>query len=63
MNMNIKLRMFVYNRVMTILRMCDWTTDKTEVPLFHIDGKHNLADLLIKKHEFSVEYVTLNSVR
>ena len=49
-NMNIKLQLFVYNRVMTILRMCEWTTGRTEVPLFHIDGKHNLADLLTKKH-------------
>ena len=25
-NMNTKLRLFVYNRVMSILRMCEWTT-------------------------------------
>ena len=42
--------------------MCEWTTGKTEVPIFHINGKHNLADLLTKKHELSVESVTLNSV-
>ena len=47
---------------MTILRMCEWTIDKTEVPLFHIDGKHNLAYLLTKKHEMSMKSVTLNSV-
>ena len=46
---------------MTILRMCEWTIGKTEVPLFNIDGKHNLADLLTKKHELSLESVTLNS--
>ena len=46
---------------MTILRTCEWTTGETEVPLFHIDGKLNLADLLTKKHELSVESVTLNS--
>ena len=44
-NMNIKQRLFVYNQVMTILRMCEWTTGKTEIPLFHIDGKNNLANL------------------
>ena len=49
-NININLWLFIYNRVMTILRMCEWTTGRTEVPLFHIDGKHNLADLLTKKH-------------
>ena len=48
---------------MTIIRMCEWTTGKTKVPLFYIDGKHNLADLLTKKHELRVESVTLNSVR
>ena len=36
-NMNIKLLLFVNNRFMTILRMCEWITGKTEVPLFHID--------------------------
>ena len=46
---------------MTILRMCEWTTGKTEVPLYHIDGKINLADLLTKQHELSVQAVTLNS--
>ena len=42
--------------------MCEWTTGKTEVPLFHIDGKNNLADLLTKKHELSVESVFFNFV-
>ena len=46
---------------MTTLRMCEWTTGKTEVPLYHIDGKINLADLLTKQHELSVQAVTLNS--
>ena len=40
---------------MKILRMCEWTTGKTEVPLFPIDRKLNLADLLTKKHELSVD--------
>ena len=39
-NMTIKLRFK--------LRMCEWTTGKTEIPLFHIDGRINLADLLTK---------------
>ena len=46
---------------MTTLRMCEWTTGKTEVPLFHIDGKSNLADLLTQQHELSVQAVTLDS--
>ena len=43
---------------MTILQMCEWTTGETEIPLFHIDGKLNLADLLTKHHELSVDSVT-----
>ena len=60
-NPKIKLRLFVYNRVMTILRMCEWTTGKAEVPLFHFDGKLHLSDLLTKHHEMSVEAVSLKS--
>ena len=60
-NMTVKLRLFVYTRVMTVFRMCKWTTGKAEVPLFHIDGKIILADLLTKQHELSVKAVTLNS--
>ena len=45
---------------MTVLRICEWTTGKTEVPLFHIDGKSNFADLS-KQHELSVHVVTLDS--
>ena len=47
-NMTIKLRLFVYNRVMTIIRMCEWRTGKSEVPLYHTDGKINLTFLLNK---------------
>ena len=61
-NLKIKLRLFVYNRVMTILQMCEWTTGETEIPLYHIDGKLNLADLLTKHHELVVDSVTLNSL-
>ena len=41
--------------------MCEWTTGETEIPLFHIDGKLNLADLLTKHHELSVDSVTIHS--
>ena len=47
---------------MTILQMCEWTTGETEIPIFHIDGKLNLADLLTKHHELSVDSVTMHSV-
>ncbi len=47
-NSNIKLRLFVYNRVMTILRMIEWTTGDKNIPLYHIESEMNLADLLTK---------------
>ena len=51
----------MYNRVMTILRLFEWTTGAKENPLMHIDGTLNLADLLTKKHEISVETVSRGS--
>ena len=50
-NMGIKLRLFFYNRAMTFIRMCEWTTGASVIPLLHLDGKLNLADELIKKHD------------
>ena len=46
---------------MTILSLCEWTTGESEIPLFHIDGKTNIADLLTKQYELSVDSVKLNS--
>jgi len=60
-NQSIKLRLFVYNRVMTILRLFEWTTGSKENPLWHIDSSMNLADLLTKKHEIGVETVSQGS--
>ena len=51
-NQAIKLRLFVYNRVMTILRLFEWTTGAKENPLMHIDGTLNLADLLTKNMKY-----------
>ena len=42
-NSNIKLRLFVYNRVMTILRMIEWTTGTKDIPMYHIESELNLA--------------------
>ena len=60
-NTNIKLRLFVYNRVMTILRMCEWTTGLKEIPLYHIESELNLADLLTKKHNLQYQDVSTGS--
>ena len=45
-----KLRLFTLSRVETIRRMIEWTTNSSELPLYHIEGELNIADLLTKKH-------------
>ena len=60
-NQEIKLCLFVYNWVMTILRLFEWTTGSKTNPLWHIDGGLNLADLLTKKHDIRVEHVSKGS--
>ena len=61
-NTSIKIKLFVRNRVETIRRLIEWSTDSEEIPIFHIDGKSNLADFLTKQHEINVEDVTLGSI-
>lgn len=60
-NKTIQLRLFVHNRVETIRRMIQWTMDTEEVPLYHIEGKRNVADLLTKKHKIQVSDVAAES--
>ena len=60
-NTTIKLRLFVHNRVETIRRMIQWTTDSEDIPLYHIDGTRNLADLLTKKHDLNTTDVSAES--
>ena len=56
-NTSLKLRMFVYNRVESIRRLIQWTTDSEEVPLFHIQGMRNMADMVTKPQPISFETV------
>ena len=60
-NPNIKLRLYVYNRVTTILRLGEWTTGLDQIPLYHINGESNMADLLTKKHEIGIKDVSSGS--
>ena len=60
-NIHKRLRIFVLNRVETIRRMIEWTTEDQDIPLFHIDGTQNLADLLTKEHLLGVADVSTNS--
>ena len=61
-NPNIKLRLYVKNRVETIRRMIEWTTDAEDVPLYHVEGSMNIADFLTKSHVITPEQVSLRSV-
>ena len=38
--------------------MINWTIDSDMIPLFHIDGTLNLADLLTKQHCLGTEDVS-----
>ena len=56
-----KLRLFVFSRVETIRRMIEWTTGRDYLPIYHVDGTMNLADLLTKKHNLKVEDLSTGS--
>ena len=60
-NENKRLRIFVLNRVEKIRRMINWTTETETIPLFHIDGSTNIADLLTKHHDIGPEDVSTES--
>ena len=61
-NLNKRLKLYVLNRVETIRRMVEWTTGLTDdLPLYHIQGTRNLADLLTKKHCLPLEEVDCDS--
>ena len=58
-----KLRMFVYNRVCEIRRLINIVADTTaELPLFHIDGKVNPADLLTKPNNLKPDDLHKDSI-
>ena len=62
-NTNKKLRIYVLNRVNLIRQMIEWTTGETEnLPLYHIDGELNPADLLTKTHDIGPTDLTVDSV-
>ena len=56
-----RLRVYVLNRVETIRRMMEWTTGEEEVPLYHVDGTINIADLLTKEHDLTVRDISTAS--
>ena len=53
-NLAKKLRLFVFNRVSEIRRLIDsCCPNYQELPLYHVQGKANIADLLTKPHEIT----------
>ena len=60
-NTALKLRMYVYNRVESIRRLIQWTTDSDTLPLYHIKGPRNLADLVTKPHPISFDQTNAGS--
>jgi hypothetical protein len=61
LNTTIKLRLYVYNRVETIRRMIEWTTEADIIPLYHIDGEQNIADLITKPNQTTIQDVMIDS--
>lgn len=61
-NLNKKLRLFVFNRVAEVRRLITEVCPQDgEFPLFHIDGKENIADLLTKTNDISPKELGLHS--
>ena len=56
-----KLRLFVFSHVETIRRMIEWTTGNDSLPIYHVNGELNPADLLTKKHELTVRDLSTGS--
>ena len=42
--------------------MIEWTTGNELLPIYHVDGELNLADLLTKRHELSINDLSAGSV-
>ena len=61
-NTNIKLRAYTFARVEASRRLIQMTTGGDHIPLFHIDGSRNIADLLTKHHEISIEDLSTGSL-
>ena len=60
-NQKRRLKTYVHNRVITIRRLMKWADVYDSVPLYHIPGELNVADLLTKDHMFSVAMVDRDS--
>ena len=41
--------------------MIEWTTGCKYLPLYYVDGELNLSDLLTKKHDLTIEDLSIGS--
>ena len=62
-NVHKKLRLFCLNRVSEIRTLIEGTIGTfEELPLYHIDGKMNVADLLTKSHSITPRDLGIGSI-
>ena len=61
-NTNIKLRAFTFASVEEPRRLIQMTTGLEDIPLCNIDGPGNLADLLTKHHELTIQDLSIGSL-
>ena len=60
-----RLRLFVNYRVEAIHRLVNWTIElpsEQRLPLYHVAGIDNIADMLTKVHPIGPDHVTIGSV-
>ena len=60
-NTRIKVRAYVFARVQSTRKLMEMTTESRTIPLFHIDGKINIADILTKPHELNMKDLSIGS--
>ena len=60
-NTSIKLRSYIHSRAEASRRLIQMTVNSECIPLFHIDGNSNLADLLTKPHVIETDNVSIGS--
>jgi hypothetical protein len=61
-NLDKRLRLFCFNRVTEIRRLIQAATNTETLPLYHIDGKLNPADLITKPSNISPSDLTEDSI-
>lgn len=61
-NTNIKLRAFTFARVEASRGLNQMTTGLEDIPFYHIDGTSNLAYLLTKHNDLTIQDLSIGSL-